>query len=529
MSPSITKRQEKADTNILQSLGYTVLKPLGAGQFGHVYLIKTKYGNRAVKMIPKDNFKEGEYNAAKALHKEPCPYLTRFYGVQYVPDDELYIIELEFCSAGDLTNVMTSQTVMCPESKAKRLIKQILEGIAIIHDTNLIHRDLKPDNVLLHSANPSDGPIPKITDFGLARVLMANELAQTECGTPYYMAPEIYLHHQPFNRKADIWSCGCMFYQLITGQLPFPAQTAIQLIRMLGYPPKRLPTLSDEAWAFTMKLLTADSKKRPDAVDILADPYLRDVQLDYSWINQSIPIHRRLYELGNPQAAVSPHIFQPLPITSIDLLPARESKFEFHTQLFSALISTIRYSTRQKYYPNSLALCAWILENLDNEKKGDKSIRYHLKDCAEEASNFITGGAFFDIREFAAKSPILMKPTTFLLALALKHAPVHLPDAQCRETIGKLTTDTGLPALSPEFAIPNKGPEYNCLLFGFLIFKFLRLIRTDETIAFTVPSSDSLCVSSWGSQQSVDCITIKLSSENLDKFADRARRLLNGH
>ncbi|KAK2960210.1 putative Calcium-dependent protein kinase 4 [Blattamonas nauphoetae] len=468
MSPSITKRQEKADTSILQSIGYDGIKKLGAGQFGHVYLVKTEEGDRAVKMIPKEHFKEGEYNAAKALYNEKCPYLTRFYGFNYVTEDELYIIELEFCSAGDLTNVMTSETVICPESKAKRLIKQILEGIAIIHDSNLIHRDLKPENVLLHSNNPNDGPIPKITDFGLARVLMANELAQTECGTPYYMAPEIYLKHKPFNKKADIWSCGCIFYQLITGQLPFPAQNAIELIQMLENPPPRLPSLSDEAWAFTMKLLTADSKTRPDAVDILTDPYLRDVQLDYSWIDQNIPIHRRLYELGNSQAGLSPHIFQLLPITSIDLLPTRETKFEFQNRLFSALISTIRYSTKQRFYPNSLALCAWILEKLDNEKKGDKSIRYHLKDCAEEASSFITGGEFFDISDFATKSPILMKPTTFLLALALKHAPVHLPDAQCRDTIEKLSTDTGLPALTPEFAIPNKGPVYNCLLFGYL-------------------------------------------------------------
>ncbi|KAH8957799.1 hypothetical protein BDL97_07G109800 [Sphagnum fallax] len=101
-------------------------------------------------------------------------------------------------------------------------------GLQVLRNNNLIHRDLKPQNLLL-STNDSNAML-KIADFGFARLLQPQGMAETLCGSPLYMAPEI-LQSKKYDAKADLWSVGAILYQLVTGRPPFSGNNHVQLLQ----------------------------------------------------------------------------------------------------------------------------------------------------------------------------------------------------------------------------------------------------------------------------------------------------------
>ncbi|EOY07401.1 Kinase superfamily protein isoform 3 [Theobroma cacao] len=114
------------------------------------------------------------------------------------------------------------------EATAKHFMQQLAAGLQVLRDNNLIHRDLKPQNLLL-SRNDSNAVL-KIADFGFARSLQPRGLAETLCGSPLYMAPEI-MQLQKYDAKADLWSVGAILFQLVTGKTPFTGNNQIQLLQ----------------------------------------------------------------------------------------------------------------------------------------------------------------------------------------------------------------------------------------------------------------------------------------------------------
>ena len=123
------------------------------------------------------------------------------------------------------------------QEEAEALFRGVLSGVARAHRAGLVHRDLKPGNVLLDNA---DGVlIPKVADFGLAKVLDEDEnLSMTRSGvamgTPQYMAPEQIRNAKDVDQRADIWALGCILYQLVTGVRPFENEDIIELYSLIG-------------------------------------------------------------------------------------------------------------------------------------------------------------------------------------------------------------------------------------------------------------------------------------------------------
>ncbi len=127
---------------------------------------------------------------------------------------------------------------------AERIFRGVLSGVARAHRAGLVHRDLKPGNILLDSA---DGVIiPKVTDFGLTKILSDDDAAYsqtrtgTAMGTPQYMAPEQIRSSKNVDQRADIWALGCILYQIYTGRPPFVDDDIIALYASIGagdYPP----------------------------------------------------------------------------------------------------------------------------------------------------------------------------------------------------------------------------------------------------------------------------------------------------
>ncbi|KAF9314265.1 Serine/threonine-protein kinase [Podila horticola] len=156
---------------------------------------------------------------------------------------------MEYCSQGDLSQYIKRKgdgpTSLPPppegglhEVVVRHFLKQLASALEFLRSKNLIHRDLKPQNLLLHpasSAKEGSGyglPVLKIADFGFARSLPHLSLAETLCGSPLYMAPEI-LRYEKYDAKADLWSVGAVLYEMCTGKPPFRAQNHVELLKRI--------------------------------------------------------------------------------------------------------------------------------------------------------------------------------------------------------------------------------------------------------------------------------------------------------
>ncbi|KAF9087797.1 Serine/threonine-protein kinase, partial [Mortierella sp. AM989] len=156
---------------------------------------------------------------------------------------------MEYCSQGDLSQYIKRRGDGPPslppppggglnEVVVRHFLKQLASALEFLRSKNLIHRDLKPQNLLLHPpSNSREGsgyglPILKVADFGFARSLPRLSLAETLCGSPLYMAPEI-LHYEKYDAKADLWSVGTVLYEMCVGKPPFRAQNHVELLKRI--------------------------------------------------------------------------------------------------------------------------------------------------------------------------------------------------------------------------------------------------------------------------------------------------------
>ncbi|KAK4478527.1 hypothetical protein RD792_014007 [Penstemon davidsonii] len=211
---------------------YMVGKQIGAGSFSTVWHARHRvHGTEvAIKEIvtarlnPKlqDSLKSEIFILKRINH----PNIIRLHDMIEEPG-KIYII-LEYCKGGDLSMYLHQRQGRIPEATSKHFMQQLGEGLKVLRDNNLIHRDLKPQNLLLSTND--DKSVLKIADFGFARSLLPRDLAQTLCGSPLYMAPEI-MQLQKYDAKADLWSVGAILFQLVTGKTPFTGSTQIQLLQ----------------------------------------------------------------------------------------------------------------------------------------------------------------------------------------------------------------------------------------------------------------------------------------------------------
>ncbi|KAJ2558798.1 Serine/threonine-protein kinase [Coemansia sp. RSA 1933] len=158
---------------------------------------------------------------------------------------------MEYCSLGDLASYMRKRKDN-PSLRnidgglnmdiARSFVCQLGSAMRFLRSRDIIHRDIKTQNLLLQP--PSDAyvlgkseaigafPLIKVADFGFARNLPSTALAETLCGSPLYMAPEI-LHYEPYDAKADLWSIGAVIYEMIAGRPPFHASNHVELARVI--------------------------------------------------------------------------------------------------------------------------------------------------------------------------------------------------------------------------------------------------------------------------------------------------------
>ena len=242
---------------------YKILKKIGKGSFSNVfkahklndenefYAIKIiSLKNLSDKII--DNVKK-EINIMLKINHENIIKLHE----TIVTQKYIYLI-MDFCDGGDLYKFIKKNGKLT-EEESKKYFLEISKGLYFLYSNNLIHRDLKPHNILITSNN-----ILKICDFGFVKESNENMLYDTLCGSPIYMAPEI-LKYKKYDSKVDLWSMGIILFEMLTSKPPFIGVNHIDLIRVIDSTELTIPdniTISNDCNDLLKSLIVVDPNFR---------------------------------------------------------------------------------------------------------------------------------------------------------------------------------------------------------------------------------------------------------------------------
>ncbi|XP_041870223.1 serine/threonine-protein kinase Nek5 isoform X1 [Corvus kubaryi] len=263
---------------------YEIIKKIGEGSFGKIFLAKGKMDNEPcvikeinlTKMPVKE--KEASEKEVILLAKMKHANIVTFYA-SLQEKNKLYIV-MEYCDGGDLMKRINMQHgVLFDEDQILSWFVQISLGLKHIHDKKILHRDVKAQNVFLSN----NGKVAKLGDFGIARQLNSTtEFAHTCVGTPYYLSPEI-CENRPYNNKTDIWSLGCVLYELCTLKHPFQGNSLHELVLKIcrGRFQPVSPNYSYDLRILISQLFKTSPRDRPSINSILRKPFLQKLVLRY--------------------------------------------------------------------------------------------------------------------------------------------------------------------------------------------------------------------------------------------------------
>ncbi|KAL7510571.1 hypothetical protein ACHAXN_010363 [Cyclotella atomus] len=204
-------------------------------------------------------------------HRYICPM------IDYFEEDRCHFVVMELEKGGDLCERI-NEKVCYSEPDAMIVVRNICEAMEFVHDKGFAHCDIKPRNYLLHSKK--DDLDVRLADFGFAQHVHAPNSLTSQCGTPFFVAPEV-INRKPYDQKVDMWSIGVTAYLLLCGETPFNGKNRQQLFRRIScddptFPDDKWGHISDEAVDFVRKLLTKDPAKRLSATEALRHRWLAD-------------------------------------------------------------------------------------------------------------------------------------------------------------------------------------------------------------------------------------------------------------
>ncbi|KAL5103791.1 Serine/threonine-protein kinase MARK2 [Taenia crassiceps] len=251
---------------------YKLIRTLGSGNFAKVKLAQhiTTKKEVAVKVIDKGKLNHAslnklfrEVNVMKQLNH---PNIVKLYEV--IESDRHVYLVMEFAANGELFEYLVSNGRM-REKDARIKFRQIVSAVQYCHQKNIVHRDLKAENLLLDA----DYNI-KLADFGFSNTFRADKKLDTFCGSPPYAAPELFLGKKYIGPEVDVWSLGVILYTIVAGYLPFDAQNLRDLRERVLRGKYRIPFfMSTDCEMLLKRMLVLNPEKRYSLLSVMEDKW----------------------------------------------------------------------------------------------------------------------------------------------------------------------------------------------------------------------------------------------------------------
>ena len=252
---------------------FEIISKLGEGAYSTVFKVKRKIDNQiyALKKVKLSNLNEKEktnsLTEVRILASVKSKYVISYKEAFFDEKDSTLGIVMEYADNGDLYQKIVEhkkQKTYFEETEVWSIFIQLVKGLKSLHDLRILHRDLKSANVFLFKNG-----LAKLGDLNVSKVAKRG-LGYTQTGTPYYASPEVW-KDLPYDNKSDIWSLGCVLYEMITLHPPFRAKNMEELYkRVLSGDISQLPSqFSTDLYEIVSLLIKVNSDKRPNCNDIL--------------------------------------------------------------------------------------------------------------------------------------------------------------------------------------------------------------------------------------------------------------------
>ncbi len=268
-------QRSAAERRVGRTLGgrYTLTRVLGVGGYGAVFEARHVLLDQAVavKVIDVDDARpaaEARFlREARAAARIEHPSVVRVFDLGRDEAEGCLYLAQELVRGGTLRDWMEERLVATPR-EAMALLGPVMEGLAAAHAAGVVHRDVKPENVLL-APSPQGGLTPRVIDFGVAFLTARDEPTVTgdgAVGTPAYMAPEQARGARDLDARVDVWAVGVMLYELLLGRRPYDADGARALLAALAHAePVRFARHAPEASAALCAVVERALAPSPDA------------------------------------------------------------------------------------------------------------------------------------------------------------------------------------------------------------------------------------------------------------------------
>ncbi|XP_051549317.1 testis-specific serine/threonine-protein kinase 6 [Myxocyprinus asiaticus] len=262
---------------VLKGMGYKPIASIGEGSFSKVKLATSQkhHRNVAIKIVDREKAEEDFVRKFLPRELEILRLVTHDHIIQVFEFIEVgsrrMCIVMEAAAKDLLQKIHEVNHI--PKDQTKTLFSQMVSAVNYLHQINIVHRDLKCENILL-TANDQ---VVKITDFGFGRFVDASEHSRTFCGSAAYTPPEVILGRPYDPKKYDVWSLGVVLYVMVTGTTPYDDRNVRQLARLqqkaLVYPDN--VDVEESCRTFIGTLLQYDPSDRRTIQQLAEDPWLQ--------------------------------------------------------------------------------------------------------------------------------------------------------------------------------------------------------------------------------------------------------------
>ncbi|MEU8813380.1 protein kinase [Actinoplanes sp. NPDC048796] len=254
---------------------YVLQRPIGQGATGTVWeaLDRTSGESVAVKLLHESLLRQPKL-VTRFVQERTILRMLRHRNVVRVRDlfsvGETLGLVMDLVAGGNLRDLLRDEHTIAP-GEAARLTAQVAAALAEAHELGVVHRDLKPDNILLDTG---DGPPEtRLTDFGVARILSTPSMTTPSSvfGTPHYMSPEAF-RGATASPATDVYAFGVLLYELVSGHPPYRSDSIPELMRLhLEGNPERRPGIPDELWDVITACMEQKPRLRPTAAELAAE------------------------------------------------------------------------------------------------------------------------------------------------------------------------------------------------------------------------------------------------------------------